>query len=182
MVLWRSKNSQCSLKVSWIQKEFWYPQFFQKTNKKIWLNYYDTSGRLAFVRFLEEIDVPRNHFKIIWPLDGQLKLTYWIVNFFRYLMTAGTFCSLPIGIPVTVSTMKNLVVNSFLSFVLSLFCSLKDRVISEGFFNLVTSSNKCGKSLRSGYRIFWICRHWKIAILFFILDFVVNFTLHKLES
>ena len=49
-------------------------------------------------------------------------------------MTAGTFCSLPIGIPVTVSTMKNLVVNSFLSFVLSLFCSLKDGVISGGFF------------------------------------------------
>ena len=141
--------------------------FLHKTNERIIPYYYETSGRLVFVQFLEEIDNPRNHFEIIWPLDGQLKLTYWIVNFFRYLMTTGTFCSLPIGIPVTVSTMKNLVVNSFLSFVLSLFCSLKDGVISDGFFNLVTSSNKCAKLLRSGYRIFWICCHWMIAILFF---------------
>ena len=147
------------LKVSWFRNGFWSHQFPPKkeqTNSTLLLWYLRST---CFRSFLEEIDVPRNHFKIICPLDGQLKLTYWIVNFFRYLMTAGTFCSLPIGIPVTVSTMKNLVVNSFLSFVLSLFCSLKDRVISEGFFNLVTSSNKCGKSLRSGYRIFWICRH-----------------------
>ena len=73
-------------------------------------------------------------------------ITYWIVNFFRYLMTAGTFCSIPIGIPVTVSTMKNLVVNSFLSFVLSLFCSLKDGVILEGFF-------QCGHILKQMFEI-----------------------------
>ena len=30
--------------------------FFQKTNKRIRLYYYDTSGRLVFVRFLEEIE------------------------------------------------------------------------------------------------------------------------------
>jgi hypothetical protein len=32
------------------------PRFFQKTNKQIRLYYYDTSGRLVFVRFLEEIE------------------------------------------------------------------------------------------------------------------------------
>ena len=31
-----------------------YPQFFHKTNKKIQLEYYDTSGRLVFVRFFGE--------------------------------------------------------------------------------------------------------------------------------
>ena len=178
--MWHPNDIIWSPKGHLISKWFLGVINFLQKNERTLLTWYLRST--CFRSFLEEIDVPRNHFKIIWPLDGQLKLTYWIVNFFRYLMTTGTFCSLPIGIPVTVSTMKNLVVNSFLSFVLSLFCSLKDRVISEGFFNLVTSSNKCGKSLRSGYRIFWICRHWKIAILFFILDFVVNFTLHKLES
>ena len=30
--------------------------FLQKTNERIRLYYYDTSGRLVFVRFLEEID------------------------------------------------------------------------------------------------------------------------------
>ena len=32
------------------QKDFLYPQFFQKMNKKIQLNYYDTSGWLVFLR------------------------------------------------------------------------------------------------------------------------------------
>ena len=30
--------------------------FLQKTNERIRLYYYDTSGRLVFVRFFEEID------------------------------------------------------------------------------------------------------------------------------
>ena len=33
--------------------------FLQKTNEQIRLYYYDTSGRPAFVRFLEEIDDPK---------------------------------------------------------------------------------------------------------------------------
>ena len=37
-----------------ISKAFWHPQFFQKTNEKIRLNYYDTLDPLVFVRFLEE--------------------------------------------------------------------------------------------------------------------------------
>ena len=35
---------------------FWVIDFLQKTNERIRLYYYDTSGRLVFVRFLEEID------------------------------------------------------------------------------------------------------------------------------
>ena len=40
----------------YFKRTFQYPQFFQKTNEKIRLNYYDTSGRLVFVRFFEEIE------------------------------------------------------------------------------------------------------------------------------
>ena len=43
--------------------------FLQKTNKRIRLYYYDTSGRLVFVHFLEEIDDPKKHFEINWPLS-----------------------------------------------------------------------------------------------------------------
>ena len=43
--------------------------FLQKTNEQIPLMYYyDNSGRLVFVRFLEEIDDPKNRFEINWPL------------------------------------------------------------------------------------------------------------------
>ena len=38
--------------------------FLQKPNERIRLYYYDTLGRLVFVRFLEEIDEPKNHFEI----------------------------------------------------------------------------------------------------------------------
>ena len=37
--------------------------FLQKTNEQIRLYYYDTSGRLVFVRFLEEIDDPKEPFR-----------------------------------------------------------------------------------------------------------------------
>ena len=37
--------------------------FFQKTNKQIQLYYYDTSGRLVFVRFLEEIEHTKKTFQ-----------------------------------------------------------------------------------------------------------------------
>ena len=38
---------------------FWVIDFLQKTNEQIRLYYYDTSGRPAFFRFLEEIDDPK---------------------------------------------------------------------------------------------------------------------------
>ena len=37
--------------------------FLQKTNKRIRLYYYDTSSRLAFVRFLEEIQDTKKSFR-----------------------------------------------------------------------------------------------------------------------
>jgi hypothetical protein len=42
---------------------FWVIEFLQKTNKRIQLYYYDTSGRLVFVLFLEEIDDPKKPFR-----------------------------------------------------------------------------------------------------------------------
>ena len=40
----------------------------KKTYEEIRLNYYDTSGRLVFVRFLEEFEDTKRHFEINWPL------------------------------------------------------------------------------------------------------------------
>ena len=37
-------------------------------NERIRLYYYDTSSRLVFVGFFEEIEDAKNHFEIIWPL------------------------------------------------------------------------------------------------------------------
>ena len=47
---------------------FWYLQFSQKTNKKIWLYYYGTSSRIVFVRFLGELKISKRRFEINWPL------------------------------------------------------------------------------------------------------------------
>ena len=49
-------------------RTFWYPQFFQKTNKKIQLNYYDTSGRIVFVCFLEELKTQKKTLQTSGPL------------------------------------------------------------------------------------------------------------------
>ena len=44
-------------------------------NKRIQLYYYDTSGRLVFVHFLEEIEKNlKKHFEINWPFSVSLKL------------------------------------------------------------------------------------------------------------
>ena len=53
---------------------FWVIDFLQKTNEQIRLYYYDTSGRLVFVRFLEEIDVPQKRFEINWPLQHKVEI------------------------------------------------------------------------------------------------------------
>ena len=45
------------------KRTFWYPQFFQKMNKKIRLNYYDTLGRLVFVHFMEEFEDTKKTFR-----------------------------------------------------------------------------------------------------------------------
>ena len=40
----------------------------KKQTKKFDLQYYDTSGRLVFVRFLEELKTPKSPFESNWPL------------------------------------------------------------------------------------------------------------------
>ena len=45
------------------EMSFWYLQFFEKTNEKIWFNYYGTSSRIVFSYvFLEE--TPKIHLNI----------------------------------------------------------------------------------------------------------------------
>ena len=49
------------------------------------LYYYDTSGRLSFVRFLEEIDDPKKHFEINWPLEKSpidYDIEYEVIHFY----------------------------------------------------------------------------------------------------
>ena len=50
-----------------------------KTNKKFDLQYYDTSGWLVFVRFLEELKTPKSPFEINWPLVLVLRHRLWIL-------------------------------------------------------------------------------------------------------
>ena len=52
------------------KRTFCYPQFFQKTNAKIQLYYCDTSGRIVYIHFLEELKTPKRHFKIDWPFSA----------------------------------------------------------------------------------------------------------------
>ena len=42
-------------------------RFLQKTNKRILLYYYETSGRLVFVRFWRKLKTLKRHFEINWP-------------------------------------------------------------------------------------------------------------------
>ena len=50
--------------------------FLQKTNERIRLYYYDTSSRLVFVRFLEEVKDTKkpfqNYLTFTWPSHGLL--------------------------------------------------------------------------------------------------------------
>ena len=46
---------------------FWklltFRSFFQKTNQRILLHFYETSGQIVFVRFMEEIEYTRKTFR-----------------------------------------------------------------------------------------------------------------------
>ena len=46
------------------KRTFCYPQFFQKKREKNQQNYYDTSGRIVFIRFLKELKTQKRHFEI----------------------------------------------------------------------------------------------------------------------
>ena len=48
-------------------------QFFQISNARIRLYYNDTSGRIVFVRFLEELKTTNRLFEINWPLNSDRK-------------------------------------------------------------------------------------------------------------
>ena len=50
-----------------LESNLWSPGFSQKTNEKIQLYYYDTSGWLVF---WGKLKTPKRHFKINWPLTG----------------------------------------------------------------------------------------------------------------
>ena len=64
--------------------------FLQKMNERIRLYYYDTSSRLVFVRFLEEIDDTKKTFRNYLTFKNNTKLTqssiflHKTVNFFRH--------------------------------------------------------------------------------------------------
>ena len=56
--------------------------FLQKTNEGIRLYYYDTSSRLVFVRFLEEIeDIKKPKF---CSIKGQI-ISKWLFGVFNFL-------------------------------------------------------------------------------------------------
>ena len=57
-----------------------------KTNKKFDLQYYDTSGWLVFVRFLEELKTTKSPFEINWPLVlVLLDLILWCISVMTYV-------------------------------------------------------------------------------------------------
>ena len=60
---------------------FWYLQFSQKTNKKIWPYCYGTSSQIVFVCFLGELKKPKGHFEINWPLWID-RMTYGLPDWF----------------------------------------------------------------------------------------------------
>ena len=51
------------LKARRIRNNFFSRRFFQKTNKQIRLYFYDTSGQLVFIHFLEEIEDTKKTFQ-----------------------------------------------------------------------------------------------------------------------
>ena len=52
------------LKVRQSRNDFFKPTILPKYER----TYYDTSGRLVFVRFWKKLKTPRRHFEINWPL------------------------------------------------------------------------------------------------------------------
>ena len=59
-------------------KPFCYLQLHIPKNEKIRLNYYyDTSGRLVFIRFSKNMKTPKRHFEIKWPLLSKHFCEFW---------------------------------------------------------------------------------------------------------
>ena len=53
--------------------------FLQKTNQRIRLYCYDSSGPLVFVRFWRKLTTQKNHFEINWPLAGTLNWKLFVL-------------------------------------------------------------------------------------------------------
>ena len=90
----------------------WYPQFFQKRTIKrknsIW-QYYDTSGRIVSVRFLEELKTPKRHFEINWPLENlnfNLILTFFASLRLRSLILSNALVSCRSSMPKSPSAVE----------------------------------------------------------------------------
>ena len=66
--------------------------FFQKMNKQILLYYYETSGRLVFVRFLEEVEDTKKTFR------NYLTFSKWrFIGFYNTLRLWGRIMAKKIG-------------------------------------------------------------------------------------
>ena len=81
----------------------WCLQFFQKMNEKLRPNYYATSCRFVFVRFLEELKIPKRHFEINWPLQIEFdksQLCFKMLFVFVVLQKSSTPPKPPAPVPV----------------------------------------------------------------------------------
>ena len=58
----KSSNSDLMKRSVNLKSDLWSPQFSQKTNETIRLYYYDTSGRIVFVRFFGRIEDTKKSF------------------------------------------------------------------------------------------------------------------------
>jgi len=78
--------------------------FLQKTNERILLYYYEISGRLVFIRFLEEIEdtkrtfrnlltfnLKTNIFAFICPIVNPIEKLSVKLSFYGYLNCVGLF-------------------------------------------------------------------------------------------
>ena len=75
------------------EMSFWYFQFSHKTNEKIQLYCYGTSRQIVFVRFLGELETPRRHFEINWPLGrNHLPSDFIWINFWEKILIISLHC------------------------------------------------------------------------------------------
>ena len=85
----QNKSTKGQLTSKWV---LWVVHFLQKTNenKSTWSIIVVKFN--LFVRFLEEIDDPKNHFEINWPLENQKWFQVWFTK--TLSSSAPLFCPL----------------------------------------------------------------------------------------
>ena len=79
--IWAS-NRHCHLRSVNFEMPLWYiSSILQKNDQKFWLYYYGASSRIVSVCLLGELNTPKRHFEVNWPLnDGWKKATVGTVN------------------------------------------------------------------------------------------------------